>query len=112
MNGPESRAFFGFIDVIDKMNCRAPRAVVLENVCGLASSHDGNDFRMVVEEFNRLGYSADAFELNARRWLPQSRPRLFVVGVKDPIDGGDIDTSMTTTRVGGTPSEAPRSSAR
>lgn len=99
VDGPESRAFFGFIDVIEKMDKRAPKAVVLENVCGLASSHDGNDFRMVVEEFNRLGYSVDAFELNARRWLPQSRPRMFVVGVKNPIGGGEIDTSIRPDRL-------------
>ena len=99
VDGPESRAFFGFINVVEKMGDRAPRAVVLENVCGLASSHDGNDFRIVVEEFNRLGYSVDAFELNARRWLPQSRPRMFVVGVKDPIGGGEIDTSIRPDRL-------------
>ena len=54
---------------------------------------------MVVEEFNRLGYSVDAFELNARRWIPQSRPRMFVVGVKDPIGGGEIDTSIRPDRL-------------
>ena len=99
VEGPESKAFFGFVSVIEKMGARAPRAVVLENVCGLASSHQGNDFRMVVEAFNRLGYSVDAFELNARRWLPQSRPRMFVVGLKDPIGGGNIDTSIRPDRV-------------
>ena len=99
VEGPESKAFFGFLDVIKEMGDRAPRALVLENVCGLASSHEGNDFRRVVEEFNRLGYSVDAFELNARRWLPQSRPRMFVVGLKDPIGGGVIDTSIRPDRV-------------
>jgi DNA (cytosine-5)-methyltransferase 1 len=99
VDGPESRAFFGFIDVIEGMGERAPRAIVLENVCGLASSHEGNDFRTVVESFNLLGYSVDAFELNARRWLPQSRPRMFVVGVKDPIGGGEIDTSIRPDRL-------------
>lgn len=99
VDGRESKAFFGFVNVIEKMGDRAPRALVLENVCGLASSHEGNDFRMVVEEFNRLGYSVDAFELNARRWLPQSRPRMFVVGVKVPIDGGEIDTSIRPDRL-------------
>lgn len=99
VDGPESRAFFGFVNVIENMGERAPRAIVLENVTGLASSHEGNDFRMVVEEFNRLGYSVDAFELNARRWLPQSRPRMFVVGVKKPIGGGEIDTSIRPDRL-------------
>lgn len=99
VDGAESKAFFGFVSVIERMGKRAPRAVILENVCGLASSHDGNDFRMVVEEFNRLGYSVDAFELNARRWIPQSRPRMFVVGVKDPIGGGSVDTSIRPDRL-------------
>lgn len=99
VDGPESKAFFGFIDVIEGMGNRAPHAVILENVCGLASSHGGSDFRMVVEEFNRLGYSVDAFELNARRWIPQSRPRMFVVGVKDPVGGGEIDTSIRPDRL-------------
>lgn len=94
INGRESNAFFGFIDAIKGMVDRKPSALVLENVCGLASSHDGNDFRMVVEEFNNLGYSVDAFELNARRWLPQSRPRMFVVGLLHPIAGGEIDASI------------------
>lgn len=99
VEGSESKAFFGFIDVIEHMGDRAPRAVVLENVCGLSSSHEGNDFRTVVTEFNRLGYSVDAFELNARRWVPQSRPRMFVVGVKNPVDGGEIDTSIRPDRL-------------
>ena len=94
INGRESNAFFGFIVAIKGMVDRKPSALVLENVCGLASSHDGNDFRMVVEEFNNLGYSVDAFELNARRWLPQSRPRMFVVGLLDPVAGGEIGASI------------------
>lgn len=99
VNGPESSAFFGFVSAIEGMGERAPRALILENVCGLASSHDGRDFRRVVEEFNHLGYSVDTFELNARRWIPQSRPRMFVVGLKDPIDGGGVDTSIRPDRV-------------
>ena len=39
VDGPESSALFGFVDVIEKMGERAPRTLVLENVTGLASSH-------------------------------------------------------------------------
>ena len=92
--GPESSAFFGFVRVIEGMGTRRPSALILENVCGLASSHDGDDFRTVVSEFNRLGYSVDAFELDARRWLPQSRPRMFVVGLLNPLGGGELDSSL------------------
>lgn len=99
VDGAESSAFFGFVDVLNGMKSRKPAAIVLENVCGLASSHDGRDFRQVIEEFNKLGYSCDAFELNARRWLPQSRPRLFVVGLQNPIDGGTLDSSARPDRL-------------
>ena len=94
IDGPESSAFFGFVQVIEGLGARRPRALVLENVSGLASSHDGDDFRTVVSEFNRLGYSVDAFELDARRWVPQSRPRMFVVGLEMPVNGGRLDSSL------------------
>lgn len=97
--GPESSAFFGFVDAIKGMGEDKPKALILENVCGLASSHEGNDYRAVVEEFNALGYSVDSFELNARRWVPQSRPRMFVVGLQHPIDGGEISTSIRPDRL-------------
>ena len=99
IKGPESSAFFGFTNVIAEMGDAKPKAVILENVCGLASSHDGRDFRTVVETFNALGYSVDAVELNARRWLPQSRPRMFVIGLLNPIDGGEINTSIRPDRL-------------
>lgn len=96
--GHESSAFFGFIQVVENLEYK-PRVLVLENVTGLASSHDGDDFRTVVREFNRLGYSVDAFELDARRWLPQSRPRMFVVGVQNPLGGGRLDSSIRPDRL-------------
>lgn len=99
VEGRQSSAFFGFTEALEKLGEKKPKAVVLENVCGLASSNAGNDFRIVVETFNELGYSVDAFELNARRWLPQSRPRMFVVGLMNPIDGGNVDTSIRPDRL-------------
>lgn len=99
IGGRESSAFFGFIQVVKGLGDRKPKALVLENVCGLASSHNGADFRAVIEAFNEMGYSVDAFELNALRWLPQSRPRLFVVGLLAPLDGGTLDSSLRPDRV-------------
>ncbi|MGV7705409.1 DNA cytosine methyltransferase, partial [Mycobacterium kansasii] len=34
--------------------------------------------------FNELGYSVDVIALDARRFLPQSRPRMFVIGALNP----------------------------
>ncbi|EAU9421561.1 DNA (cytosine-5-)-methyltransferase [Salmonella enterica] len=92
--GRESSAFFGFTDLIAGMNERRPEVIVLENVTGLASSHNREDLRAAVKEFNALGYTVDAITLDARRFVPQSRPRLFLVGAKSPIDGGEQDTCL------------------
>jgi DNA (cytosine-5)-methyltransferase 1 len=64
------------------MNERKPEVIVLENVTGLASSHNREDLRAAVKEFNELGYAVDAITLDARRFVPQSRPRLFLIGAK------------------------------
>lgn len=92
--GRESSAFFGFTDLIAGMHQRQPQVILLENVIGLASSHEREDLRAAVKEFNALGYSVDAITLDARRFVPQSRPRLFIIGVKNPINGGEQDTCL------------------
>ena len=56
--------------------------VLLENVTGFLTSHDGNDFRDALLALNRLGYAVDAFIIDAARFVPQSRQRLFVVATK------------------------------
>lgn len=47
------------------MNERRPEVIVLENVTGLASSHNREDLRAAVKEFNTLGYAVDAIT-----WTP------------------------------------------
>lgn len=92
--GRESSAFFGFTRVLQEMGDRKPQVVVLENVTGLASSHDGEDLRAAAKEFNSLGYAVDVITLDARRFIPQSRPRLFLVGAQKPVNGGGQDTCL------------------
>lgn len=92
--GRESSAFFGFTRVLREMGERRPAVVVLENVTGLASSHGGDDLRAVIHEFNALGYVCDVIALDARRFIPQSRPRLFVIGSMTPLGGGDDDSVL------------------
>jgi DNA (cytosine-5)-methyltransferase 1 len=89
--GKESSAFWGFARILDEMGQRRPPLVLLENVPGFLTSHGGSDFEQVLLALNRLGYSVDAFALDAARFVPQSRPRLFVVGVRD--DGATADVT-------------------
>ena len=82
--GRESSAFFGFTRAIAEMGDNKPDVLVLENVVGLASSHDGDDLRAAAKTFNDLGYAVDVVVLDARRFVAQSRPRLFLIGAKNP----------------------------
>lgn len=86
----ESSAFWGFVRVLTEMQDQRPETVVLENVVGLATSHGGDDLAAAVRAFNALGYSVDVLSIDARRFVPQSRPRLFLVGTQNPpTDSGD-----------------------
>lgn len=92
--GRESSAFFGFTRVIEQMGARKPSVIVLENVTGLASSHHREDLLAAAKEFNALGYAVDAITLDARRFIPQSRPRLFLIGAQCPVEGGKPDPCL------------------
>ncbi|GAA2375861.1 DNA cytosine methyltransferase [Gordonia cholesterolivorans] len=82
--GAQSGTFWQFIRLMDDLKDDRPEVVVLENVVGLATSHGGDDLTAAIRAFNKLGYSVDVLALDARRWLPQSRPRLFLVGAQNP----------------------------
>lgn len=82
--GTHSSAFWGFINVLETMGERRPPLVLLENVAGFLTSNDGKDFHDALKALNRLGYTVDAFMIDAVRFVPQSRVRLFVVGTKTP----------------------------
>lgn len=83
LSGQHSSAFWGFIKIIEDMNERRPPMVLIENVPGFLTSHDGTDFKNAMRALNGLGYSVDAFMLDAAYFVPQSRQRLFVVGRRE-----------------------------
>lgn len=60
---------------------RAPRIIVLENVCGALTSHDGKDFATICGALQQASYSVGAVVVDASLFVPHSRPRLFVIGV-------------------------------
>ena len=81
--GQHSGAFWGFIDAMKGMGNRRPPLVMLENVAGFLTSHDGNDFKDACLALNELGYSVDAFIVDAALFVPQSRQRLFLIGKRE-----------------------------
>ncbi|HEY1343001.1 MAG TPA: DNA cytosine methyltransferase [Bryobacteraceae bacterium] len=84
LNGNRSGTLWPFWRLIAELGCegRSPRMVVLENVVGALTSHGGADFGEIVRAMAEAGYRVGALVIDAARFLPQSRPRLFVVGVR------------------------------
>jgi len=83
--GEQSGMFWEFARVLEQMGELRPRAVLLENVHGFATSHGGKDLRAAMERLTELGYSCDVIAINARHFVPQSRPRMFVVGLRGEL---------------------------
>ena len=83
--GEHSSTFFAFVDVLKGLGARRPKLVMLENVVGFLTSRGGEDFAVAATTLAELGYWLDAFVLDARHFLPQSRPRVFVIGMSDEL---------------------------
>lgn len=70
----------------------APKLIAFENVTGLMTRAGGQDFTHVLNSIAALGYRVGALEIDARHFVPQSRPRLFVIALRKDIaiDGLDL----------------------
>jgi len=88
--GGRSSALLGFLRLMSELRAqgRAPRVLVIENVTGLLSARGGADFAALRAALADLGYHAEAQVLDAAAFLPQSRPRVFVVASL-PLAGRD-----------------------
>lgn len=73
--------FWSLMKALIKEN-RAPGMIVLENVCGTLTSHDGKDFSAICLALTKAGYRYGAVVVDAALFVPHSRPRLFIIAVR------------------------------
>jgi DNA (cytosine-5)-methyltransferase 1 len=87
LGGDRSGTFWPFWKLMTalKDEGRAPRIVALENVCGTLTSHEGKDFVAICDAIQQAHYRIGALVINAALFVPQSRPRLFVVAVRKDV---------------------------
>ncbi len=85
LKGNHSGTFWPFWRLIKELNAlgRGPQVVVLENVCGALTSHNGNDFAEIGAALAGAGYNFGALIIDAVHFVPQSRPRLFIIGLRN-----------------------------
>lgn len=82
LEGRRSSAFWGFWRLIEALGERAPDTIVIENVPGLLTARSGADFEALCAALARQGYRFGALEIDAALFVPQSRPRLFVIATR------------------------------
>ena len=70
-----------WLRVLGEMQER-PKLLILENVVGLLSTNRGDNYRAPHDALVEKGYNCGAIVLNASLFLPQSRPRVFIIAVE------------------------------
>jgi DNA (cytosine-5)-methyltransferase 1 len=85
LSGARSGAFWGFHALMRDLmrEERAPKIIALENVLGALTSKGGADFTALCRALDGLGYRFGALTIDAAHFVPQSRPRLFLVALRD-----------------------------
>lgn len=78
-----------FFDVARILEAKRPAAFLLENVKNLKSHDRGNTFRVIEQVLDDLGYEVKAKIIDAARFVPQHRERVFIVGFRRDLDLGD-----------------------
>lgn len=91
INGARSGLVWEWLRIIGEMPLR-PKVLVAENVAGLISSAQGSNYRTLHEALSQMGYDVGAMLIDAARWVPQSRQRVFIVAVQS---GGHIPTPLS-----------------
>jgi DNA (cytosine-5)-methyltransferase 1 len=105
LSARRSGTFFTFADIIKSMQARgtAPHLIVIENVPGLLTSRSGEDYNAVLAALRSLGYHSQTIEIDACHFLPQSRPRVFIIAafglssfaIGEPV----LDTNVTLSGI-------------
>lgn len=88
LEGHRSGTFWPFLSLMEALiyEGRAPKIIALENVCGTLTSNGGRDFAAICSAFRLANYRYGAVVMDAAHFLPQSRPRLFVLALRDDLD--------------------------
>ena len=87
LSGDRSGTFWTFWNLIKTLRSegRAPSMIVLENVLGTLTSRAGEDFAAIATALSGAQYNFGAVVIDAELFVPHSRPRLFIIAVRDDV---------------------------
>ena len=68
-----------FFEIARIAKQKRPRFLLLENVEGLLSHANGKTFAEILATLDEIGYDAEWQVLNSKYFVPQNRPRIFII---------------------------------
>lgn len=80
--------FFNVARIIEE---KRPKMFMLENVKNLLNHDKGKTFRVIRETLDELDYKVFFTIIDARRYVPQHRERLFIVGYDKREFGNEVE---------------------
>lgn len=82
-----------FFELVRILESKRPRVAFFENVKNLVSHDNGNTFRVICSELDKLGYKYLFQVLNAAEYgnIPQNRERIYIVAFRDKEDYANFD---------------------
>ena len=78
-----------FFNIKEIIRTKRPEAFLLENVKNLKSHDKGRTFQIITDELVKLDYEVTHHIVDAARWTPQHRERIFIVGFRKPVRNGN-----------------------
>jgi DNA (cytosine-5)-methyltransferase 1 len=75
-----------FFRVAEIIKAKRPAAFMLENVKNLLSHDGGKTFRVIQHVLEKeLGYHIEHKVIDGKRWTPQHRQRIYIVGFREDV---------------------------
>lgn len=92
------QVIFGLMKILKEKNVKY---FILENVKGFVTHDNGNSLKVVLTEFDKLGYNVSWKVFNSINYgVAQSRERIYLVGVRKDIEHKPIEwTTYTKTGI-------------
>lgn len=73
---------------VEAVMLKKPIAFVAENVKGLLSANKGNAIKQIVDDFSKMGYHVHYKLIKFVEYgVPQTRERVFIIGIREDLDG-------------------------
>lgn len=69
-----------FFEIVRIARQKRPRLLFLENVTGLLNNDGGKTFGRIITVLWELGYDVEWQVINSKHFVPQSRPRVYIIG--------------------------------